>query len=244
MVAIEEIDIILGGNFLITVHGHLAENTEFFSNLDNFVAKQESEISRGPDYLMHVILDFIVDKKFEVIEQLQNEIDLAEETVINTPEKFKPEQLMHLRGCLVTLRKSLFYEREVLTKICRKDCPFISEKSIYYYRDVYDHLAKFFEFIEINREMIANLMELHLSMRSNQMALMSQQTNETVKRLTVITTIFMPLTLLSGIGGMSEWSMITGPENWKIAYPLFLLGMVFIAVINYLLLKWSHWIDQ
>lgn len=65
----------------------------------------------------------------------------------------------------------------------------------------------------------------------------ANETNSIVRRLTVITTIFMPLTLLAGIGGMSEWSMMTGPDNWRIAYPLFLLAMVVIGVSNYFILK-------
>jgi magnesium transporter len=75
-------------------------------------------------------------------------------------------------------------------------------------------------------------------MLNNQMAKSANDTNATVKRLTFITTIFMPLTLLAGIGGMSEWSMMTGPQNWRIAYPAFLLAMVVIGFINYYLLKW------
>ena len=121
-----------------------------------------------------------------------------------------------------TLRKSLFHEREILVKICRKDCPFISEKAIFHYRDIYDHLAKFFELTETYRDIVTSLMEMYLSMLNNLMAKVANETNATVRRLTFITTIFMPLTLLAGIGGMSEWSMMTGPENWQIAYPAFL----------------------
>jgi magnesium transporter len=81
-------------------------------------------------------------------------------------------------------------------------------------------------------------MEMYLSMLNNQMTRISNDTNLTVRRLTFITTIFMPLTLLAGIGGMSEWSMITGPENWKISYPAFLLVMAVLGVANYYLLRW------
>ncbi len=126
----------------------------------------------------------------------------------------------------MSLRKSLFHEREILIKICRKDCPFIAEKAIFHYRDIYDHLAKFFELTESYRDIVTSLMEMYLSMLNNQMTKAANETNVTVRRLTFITTIFMPLTLLAGIGGMSEWSMMTGPENWRIAYPAFLLAMV------------------
>ena len=80
-------------------------------------------------------------------------------------------------------------------------------------------------------------MELYTSLISNQMNKMSNETNYSMKRLTLIATICMPLTLIAGIGGMSEWTMMTGPENWKISYPLFILGMMVLAVISYLIIK-------
>ena len=91
---------------------------------------------------------------------------------------------------------------------------------------------------ESYREVVASLMDMYLSMLNNQMTKVANETNRTVRRLTLITTIFMPLTLLAGIGGMSEWSMMTGPANWKIAYPAFLLAMVVIGFANFYVIKW------
>jgi len=82
------------------------------------------------------------------------------------------------------------------------------------------------------------LMEIYLTMVNNQMTRAANQMNSSVRRLTFITTIFMPLTLLAGIGGMSEWSMMTGSHNWRIAYPLFLVAMVLLGVVSYFLLRW------
>jgi magnesium transporter len=106
-----------------------------------------------------------------------------------------------------------------------------------HYRDIYDHLAKFFELTETYREIETSLMELYTSLLNNLMTKMSNDTNMSVRRLTLIATIFMPLTLLASIGGMSERSMMTGPDNWKVAYPLFLLGMVILAAVNYYFIK-------
>jgi magnesium transporter len=123
-------------------------------------------------------------------------------------------------------------------KICRLDCPFISKKAIYYYRDIYDHLSKFFELTESSRDLVSSLMEMYLSMLNNQMAKTANNTNSTVRRLTYITTIFMPLSLLAGIGGMSEYSMMTGSQNWRLSYPLFLAAMAILGIANYALLLW------
>jgi magnesium transporter len=184
-----------------------------------------------------MILDFTVDKKFAAIEAVQDEIDSAEEGILQDTPAFKVESLMQLRRVLLALRKSLFHEREILIKICRKDSPYISEKSIYHFRDIYDHLVKFFEVTEVYREMITSLMEMYLSLINNHMARVSNRTNRSVRRLTLITTIFMPLTLLSGIFGMSEWSMMTGPDNWKIAYPIFFLCLGLVALGSWMLLR-------
>ena len=206
--------------------------------IESFIEFEIESAKKGPAYLLHVIMDHIVDQKFLAIEALEDELDTVEDAMLADAPNFNPAELVRLRRYLLSLRKSLFHEREILVKICRKDCPFISEKAIFHYRDIYDHLAKFFELTESYRDILTSLMEMYLSMLNNQMAKAANDTNATVKRLTFITTIFMPLTLLAGIGGMSEWSMMTGPQNWRIAYPAFLLGMIVIGFINYYLLKW------
>jgi magnesium transporter len=237
VLTVEEVDFILGRQFLITVSGHQGGSLRFFQRVEEVVAQSPVGIHAGPDALLHVILDFVVDHKFVAIERLQESIDAAEEEILRGPLAFNPEALMRLRRDLLTLRKSLFHEREILVKICRRDSPFVSEQAIYHFRDIYDHLAKYFEMVEIGREMITSLMEMYLSMINNRMAEVANRTNLTVRRLTLITTVFMPLTLLAGIGGMSEWTMMTGPSHWRLAYPLFLLGMAVIGAFSYGLLK-------
>ena len=235
---VQEFDFFLGKNFLVTVHGGDGVRA-FGAKLDEQIVSDYANVKRGPDFLCHMLLDYIVDHKFAVIESLQEELDLAEESIVESILKFKPEELLRLRRRLLVVRKSLVHEREVLVKICRKDSPYISEKGIYNYRDIYDHLVRFFESTEICREMISNLMEMYLSMLNNRMTLVSNQTNIAVKRLTLITTIFMPLTLLAGVFGMSEWSMMTGGgEHWRVTYPVFFLLMAVIAAGNFYLLKW------
>jgi len=237
LLAIDEVDLFVGKNFLITVSGINSEGRRPLNEIIKVVENDNTLAKTGPAFLMHVVLDYIVDEKMNAFESLENELEEAEDAVLNDPSSFAPSELMRLKKYLVTLRKSLFHEREILVKISRMDCPFIPEKAIVHYRDIYDHLAKFFELTETNREIVTSLMELYTSMLNNQMTKVSNETNASVRRLTLIATIFMPLTLIAGIGGMSEWTMITGQSNWKIAYPLFILGLLVIAVVNYLLIK-------
>ena len=234
---IDEINLFIGKNFLITVSGHNSGTRKPLDNIIEIIENNHSEAKTGPDFLMHIILDYLVDQKYKSFDDMEDELEEAEELLIDNVEKFEPLKLIHLRKALMVLRKSLFHEREILVKICRLDCPFVTEKAVVHYRDIYDHLSKFFELTETYREIETSLMELYTSLLNNLMTKMSNETNSSVRRLTLIATIFMPLTLIASIGGMSEWSMMTGPSNWRTAYPLFLLAMVIIGIIEYYLIK-------
>jgi magnesium transporter len=241
---VEEVDFLLGRNFLVTVSGHNGSDGGAFEKVEAMVGAEVDAVKKGPDFLLHVILDHTVDSKLAAIEAMEEEIEAAEEELLKDTAEFRLEALVDLRRSLLLLRKSLFHEREILVKICRKDSPYITEAAIYHFRDIYDHLTKFFEFCEMNRDILTSLMEMHLSLTNNRMARVANRTNSSVRRLTLITTVFMPLTLLAGVGGMSEWSMMTGPANWRLAYPLFLLGMAAIGGASYCVLRWFERRDQ
>jgi magnesium transporter len=238
VLTVSEIDLFIGTHFLVSVSQCDAQHPLLLSNIARQINQDSENARAGPAFLAHMILDWVVDQKFVAIESLEEDLNQAEDIIIEDHTIFVPAELVRQRRDLLTLRKSLFHEREVLVKICRKDCLFIPQQAILYYRDIYDHLAKSFELTESYRDLVTSLMEMYLAMINNQMTRLSNDTNVTVRRLTFITTIFMPLTLLAGIGGMSEWSMMTGPDNWRIAYPAFLLGMAVLGIANYFLLKW------
>ena len=234
---IDEVNLFIGKTFLITISGHNSGERKPLGNIVEIIETGHTNAKTGPDFLMHIVLDYLVDEKYKAFDDMENELEEAEELLLDNVEKFQAMKLIRMRRDLMILRKSLFHEREILVKICRLDCTFITEKAIVHYRDIYDHLAKFFELTETYREIETSLMELYTSLLNNLMTKMSNDTNSSVRRLTLIATIFMPLTLLASIGGMSEWSMMTGPERWKLTYPLFILGMIIIGVINYYLIR-------
>ena len=235
---IDEIDFFIGKNFLITVSGINSDDRRPLNNAIKIIENDPSVAKSGPAFLMHVVLDYVVDQKFHAFEALEDELEIAEDLVIDSPDQFQVSELLRLRKDLLNLRKSLFHEREILVKICRMDCPFITDKAIFAFRDIYDHLAKFFELSESYREIVTSLMELYTSLLNNLMTKVSNETNTSVRRLTLITAIFMPLTLIASIGGMSEYTMMTGGEpNWKTAYLLLAAGLGLIAIINFFLLR-------
>ncbi len=241
VLAISEVNVMLGDRFVVTVHGRGGQDGAL-ATLEQRINRSMSTIQQGPAFLLHAVLDLLVDGKFEVIEALQEKVDAAEEAVLSGAAPFAPKDVLAVRGQLLELRHSLYFEREVLIKLCRRDSPFVSEGAIYPLRDVYDHLAKLFEVMEISREMITNVMDLYFAIQNNQLTAAANRTNGIVSRLSVIMTVFMPLTLLAGVGGMSEWTMMTGQQNWPIAYSLFLAAMVVIGGLNLLMLRWLKWI--
>jgi len=235
----DEVDFFIGKNFLVTVSGY-SENTRYpIEGILPAIERNTPSTKRGPAWLMHVIIDYMVDQMADVVEKAEIDIDRAEEEILGSPSEFDPSQLTYLRRNLLGLRKSLFYEREILIKISRNDCEWVPEKATVHYRDIFDHISNFLEMTESNRDNVTSLMELYASMLNNKMARDSNQTNATVRRLTFITTIFMPLTLLAGVFGMSEWTAMTGGEsNMTAAYSLFGAGIVLLGAASFLFIKW------
>ena len=237
-VLVNEANLFMGKNFLVTVTRAGINNSDFTRGYQAFIEKEMRNAKLGPSYAMHVILDYIVDQKFAAIEAVGDDLSNLEDIMTENHNAFDHSLLHRIRQSLMALRKSLFHEREILVKICRNDIEIIPDKAIIHYNDIYDHITKFFELTEIYREMVTSLIQTNLAMLNNDIAKAANNTNMSVRRLTLITTIFMPLTLIAGIGGMSEWSMITGSGNWRIAYPVFLGIMMLIGIANYFILKW------
>jgi len=238
VVLINEINLLVGENFLVTVTRAEKNNPKVLKEFKAVMEREMRNAKMGPSFAMHVILDHIVDDKFTAIEAVGDNLAYLEDIMTENHSAFDHTLLQKIRQSLMSLRKSLFHEREILVKICRNDINLIPDKAIIHYNDIYDHVTKFFEITEIYREMVTNLIQTNLAIINNDIAISANATNNSVKRLTVITTIFMPLTLISGILGMSEWSMMTSRFSWKVSYPAFLVLMVVIAFASYFILKW------
>jgi len=231
-----ELDLFIGENFVVTAGFRREDNQPLLTGLRELLERQREVVRQGPSYLLHQVLDKTVDDKLGVIENIEEALEANEDAILAEPLEFDYSSLMQSRRALQVIRRSLFHEREVVNKLIRRDSPFITEKALVYFRDIYDHLSKYYEVAEAAREQVTDLMEIHLSLINNSMAETANRTNAIMRRLTLITTIFMPLTLIAGIGGMSEFTMMVGQENWKIAYVILLVVMAVIALINYRLL--------
>ena len=236
--SIYELDVFIGERFLVTTSKRKLDRRVRDRDLEQFISNNLHNSRSGPAYLAHLILDMIVDQKFIAIDALEDDLNLMEDQIVDDAAAIFPGRAARYapRGAGAA-QKPLPRARDPGEDL-PQGLPFIPEQAILYYRDIYDHLAKFFELTESYRDIVTSLMEMYLSILNNQMTKSANETSLTVRRLTFITAIFMPLTLLAGIGGMSEYSMMTGPENWRIAYPLFILAMVAIGIIDFFILRW------
>lgn len=232
-----ELDLAIGNDFVVSITRRDSQGRPLLQGIERLVEREAQKVKNGPSFMLHQLVDIVVDRKFQAIDRIETKLDDDEDAILSGAPDFDLSRLMDSRRDLMTIRKSVFYEREVISKLIRQDSPFVAEKSLVFFRDVYDHLSRYYEIAETARDQVTSLMEIHLSLISNRMAATSNRTNAIMRRLTIISSIFMPLTLISGVGGMSEFTMMVGQENWQKGYLILTILMVIVAVINLILLR-------
>lgn len=237
-VAISELNFFVGSDFLVSVFRGASSDIHQCEVIIDELLRDKGNSVPGPARVLYAILDRSIDNKFAAVERIGDRISEFEDVILTGSGPIDGMELHGIRQNLMVMRKSLFHEREILARICRRDSSLIQDRDLAYFSNLYDHLAKFVELVESNRETVTNLVQIQLSLTNNAMAEAANRTNRQVSRLTFITTIFMPLSLIAGIGGMSEWTALTGPENWKIAYPTLIGIMAIMGIANYFTLRW------
>lgn len=230
----EQVSIVLGPRFVLTFQEQLKEG-DCFGGVRERIRTSSGKIrSRGPDYLAYALIDATVDAYFPVLEQIGETLDSMEDEVLRTVNADAMQKLHHLRRQLVTIRRATWPLREAVAVLHREHFPLITDETRLYIRDCYDHAVQIIDLVETYRELGAGLMEVYLSM-------VSYRLNEVMKLLTIISTIFIPLTFIAGVYGMnfhtdvSRWNM---PElTWPFGYPLVMTLMLAIA----LAMLWFFW---
>ncbi|MGE3803672.1 MAG: magnesium/cobalt transporter CorA [Gemmataceae bacterium] len=224
-----QLSAVLTKNMLITHH---YEPVDGVSELHKHLRKHAA-MRHGPDYLFHILLDTMVDNSVPFLEHINDCLDDIEDNVVDNPHRGHLENLFVMKRNILSLRKTLIYEREVLARLSRGEFDLIDERETIYYRNVYDHLIRFAELIEASREMVNDLVQLHLSAVNNKLS-------EVMKVLALISTVMLPMTVITGIYGMNFKDM---PElDWKYGYPMVLGFMVFIASCAYTIFRWKKWL--
>jgi magnesium transporter len=229
-VAEEQVSMLLGEGFVLTF---LESDDTLFDPIRERLRSSVGRIrSSGADYLAYTLLDVIVDNYFVVLERRGELIEKLEDEILDTPKRSTLSQIHALKRDMVIIRRSVWPLREILNSLERGDSKHFNESTLLYLRDVYDHVVQLMDNIETSRDMLAGMMDIYLSSNSNRM-------NAVMKVLTIIATIFMPLTFIAGVYGMNFKYM---PElQWRYGYMaawVLMLGVVLSMVLYFRRKKW------
>jgi len=227
----EQVSLILGPNFVFSFQ---ESQGDVFDPVRERIRSGKGRIrTMGSDYLAYGLLDLIVDNYFMIMEKLGETIEFLEEKLVTQPVPETLQTIHQLKRELIFLRKAVWPLREVIGGLERGELALIKETSRVYLRDVYDHTIQVIDTIETFRDMISGMLDIYLSSVSNRL-------NSVMKVLTIIATIFMPLTFLAGIYGMNFKNF---PElEWGWSYPVFWLVVVLISVSMLLYFKKKNWL--
>ena len=226
----EQFSLILGPNFVISFQ---EIKGDVFEGVRERIRKGKGRLRKlGSDYLCYALLDAIVDNYFVVLEDMGEKIEEYEEELLTDPTPETLHKIHKLRGDIIYLRRSIWPLREVINEILRGDISQISEATEMFYRDVYDHTIQVMDTIETFRDVISGMLDMYLSSISNKM-------NEVMKVLTMIATIFIPITFVAGIYGMNFEIM---PElKWPWAYPAVWGIIILITAVMAIYFKKKRW---
>ena len=216
---LEQVSVIFGSNYVLSF---VERNAEVLEPVRVRMREGKGAIrSAGPSYLAYAIIDTIVDAYYPMIEQLSHILERLEVEVSAKPSVEMVRELNVIKAQLVLLRRGLAPQLEALTRMMRNDMPLVTAEVRTYLRDTHDHCHQLLDVVDSHRELVAGLMNTYLSIVSN-------RTNEVMKVLTIMASIFIPLTFLAGIYGMN-FKVMPELERWW-AYPLLLAIMALVAI--------------
>jgi magnesium transporter len=220
----EQISLVLGKDYVISFQEKVGDQ---FAQLKTRLQTSTNRLRKnGPDYLMYAMLDVIVDNYFVVLEQFGEQLDLLEHQIVNNPEPSSLTQLYSLKRAALFVRRATWPLREALGFLQYGESSFVKKSTLPFLRDVYSHTVEAIDTVEIFRETLSSMLDIYLSSASNRL-------NIVIKVLTIMTTIFMPLSLIAGIYGMNFDHM---PElHWTYGYP-FALGLMLAVTLGMLII--------
>ncbi len=231
IIRIEQVSLILGGNFVILFQ---EREGDVFDPVRERIRNAKGRFRRtGSDYLAYALIDSVVDSYFHVLEKIGDKIEILEDELVSDPRPETLQTIHELKREMIFLRKSIWPLREVISGLERGGSSLMSEATIPFLRDVYDHTIQVIDTIESHRDMISGMLDTYLSSISNRM-------NEVMKVLTIMATIFIPLTFIAGIYGMNFEYM---PElRWHLGYFGVWIVMALVALAMVVYFKRRRWL--
>lgn len=235
-VVLNQLSLFLGDNWIVSFYSGHADPVE---SIRDRLRHDDSRLrANSVDYLFYTLIDVAVDLVFPLLEHLGERIESLEMSVFDDPSREALDEIHHLKRELVLLRRVLWPQRDMLSSLLRDEHPLIMAGTRLYFRDCYDHSVHALDLVESYREMASSLLEVYLSSLSNRM-------NDIMKVLTIIATVFIPLSFIVGVYGMnfdrsaSAWNM---PElGMKFGYPLVWLFMIAVVVLMLLFFHRKRW---
>lgn len=222
---LREIDVFLGPDYVVTVH----------FGLSNAVADVEHRIATGakklehPDQVLHAVIDTVVDRYLPTLDSIGDTIDRVEDDVLIRPDVKVLETIFSLKRGLLQFRRAVASQRELLNVLIRDTSPLIRDEMHIYFRDVYDHAVRALDLVETYRDLMSGTLDIYLTQMAN-------RTNEIVKALTIVATIMLPLTLVTGYYGMNfEYIPTLKDPNgiWYVTAGLLGLSFTMLAFFKY-----------
>lgn len=213
-----ELDIYLGKSYLVSCYR--GAKIPAIEAVWGRLKRDERLHSSGPDFLCHALLDMMVDDYMPLLDQMDEEIELLEDKVLAAPQPSTLERILNLKHSIMTLWRIISPMREVVNRLSRDEYPQIDARTRIYFRDVYDHLVRIQDLSENIRDIVSGALDIYLNSTSLRL-------NEVMKALTIVSTVFLPLTFIAGVYGMNFLYM---PElSWKYGYPL--VWVMFLLVV-------------
>jgi magnesium transporter len=233
---IEQVSIIFGKDYIISFQ---EEPGDVFDPIRESIRKCSGRTSKsGPDYLSYRLMDALVDDYFVMIEKIGGKIEEMEESLINAPTMEMVHMMHHLKREMLFMRKAVWPLREVVGGFERSESTLIDKKTSPFIRDLHDHTAQVIDTIETFREMTTSMTDLYLTSMNNKM-------NQVMKVLTIIATIFMPLSFFASVYGMNFDTTVpyNMPElHAPYGYPVFILSMLVLSLIMLYWFRWKKWL--
>ena len=217
-IIVEQVSLVLGRNFVLSFQEN---GTDVFKPVRDRLRGGKGRLRQsGADYLLHALVDAIVDQYFAVLEMLGEKIEAVQQTVVADPKPETLKEIHALKRQLLFLRRAVWPLRDVMNNLSRSDCPFLQQPTKVFFRDVYDHVVQIVDTLETLREMVSASLDIYLSS-------VSYRLNAVMRVLTVITTIFMPLSFIASIYGMNFEHMPELKSQW--GYPAVLAVMALVG---------------
>ena len=230
-IAVEQVSFVLGKNYVISFQEN---GTDVFQPVRERLRGGKGRLRQsGADYLLYALVDAIVDQYFAVLELSGEQIEAVQQTVVDDPKPETLNEIHALKRQLLFVRRAVWPLRDVMTNLSRSDCSFLQHPTRLFFRDVYDHVVQIVDTIEILRDMVSASLDIYLSS-------VSYRLNTIMRVLTVITTIFMPLSFIASIYGMNFEYMPELRSPW--GYPLVLGVMAAVGVGMLVLFRNKRWL--